>query len=411
MGNLVRCLVALALLACLSTADQCDGRHPVVLIPGILGTVLHADLDLPTREGLPDQCPHHFTDQPIWIDVGQTINYKCFKNYFASSYDRDAGVWKRMEGINFTIPKWGKVFPVDELAPGAVTGKLIPYFHGIIKKLTALGYVDGVNMTGAGFDWKDVPSDEWVARVKDLVETVVANNGGCPAVLIAHSMGCPFSYYFMMKMGEEWVKKNVHMFIPTSPAWMGAVKALDVMIAGLDYNVPLAGKYFAPLLRHIPTVWLLLPWEDAYPNIPLATTPSKTYYFADLVQLLNDGNATDVEGKLKATRGLFEQWGRNYAKPPPVPVRAFVGHGKNTVISFKFKKDIVPHDPEGVWDTPTRIKGDGDGTVPYQSLVYATEKWAKMEGRDVKTFFYDKMGHVPLLRDSDIIDEIIAQFH
>ena len=34
-----------------------------------------------------------------------------------------------------------------------------------------------------------------------------------------------------------------------------------------------------------------------------------------------------------------------------------------------------------------------------------------MEGTDVKTVFYDKMGHGPLLRDSDIIDEIIAQFH
>lgn len=335
---------------------------------------------------------------------------KCFKNYFASSYDPEEGKWKRMEGINFTIPGWGTVFPVDELAPGAVTGKLIPYFHGIIRKLKALGYVDGVNMTGAGFDWKEVPSDEWVERVKDLVETVVANNGGSRAVLIAHSMGCPFTYYFMMKMGADWVEKYVHMFIPTSPAWMGAVKALDVMIAGLDYNVPLAGKYFAPLLRHIPTVWLLLPWEDAYPGIPLATTPSKTYMFADLVDLLNDGNVTDVEGKLKATRGLFEQWGRNYATPPRVPVRAFVGHGKNTVVSFKFKRDIVPHDPEGAWDSPTRIKGDGDGTVPYQSLVYATEKWAKMPGTDVKTFLYDKMGHVPLLRDSDIIDDIIAQF-
>lgn len=106
MGDLFRCIVALAFLACLSTAQTCAGRHPVVLVPGILGTVLHAfvsfshsrtshmigrleikthfflaldhsSLDLPTRENLPDECPHHFTDQPIWIDVGQTINYVC----------------------------------------------------------------------------------------------------------------------------------------------------------------------------------------------------------------------------------------------------------------------------------------------------------------------------------------------
>ena len=42
MSHLFRCLVALALLACMSTAQTCAERHPVVLIPGILGTVLHA---------------------------------------------------------------------------------------------------------------------------------------------------------------------------------------------------------------------------------------------------------------------------------------------------------------------------------------------------------------------------------
>jgi len=403
--NLVFVLCA---LMAISVAQKCKEMYPIVLMPGIMGTVLTATGDFPTTFTLPDECPHKFTDQLIWIDVKQAINYKCFKNYFASDYIPKDDKWKRVDGITFDVPKWGSTYAMDELAPGGATSKLVPYYHKMIEKFKSIGYVDGENLLGAGFDWKDLPTSEWVNKVKALIEGAVKKYGK-KVVLITHSMGCPYSYYFLMQMGQDWVKKYIHMYIPMAPAWMGAVKALDMMLLGVDRDVPIAGKYFAPLIRHIPSIWFLLPWKEAFKNMTLATSPSKVYSFDQLEELLNDGNASYVEGKIGAATRFMKPY-NNYEKAPAVPIRAFVGRGKNTVLGLKFKQDIKPHDPDGVWESVSRVMGDGDGTVPLPSATFATDKWMNQGGNDVKVFTYNDMGHLPIIKDADVIDKVLEQF-
>jgi len=212
-----------------------------------------------------------------------------------------------------------------------------------------------------------------------------------------------------MKKGEEWIKKNIHMYIPMAPAWMGAVKALDVLLNGIDREVPIAGKYFAPLVRHIPGVWFLLPREEAFPNMILATSPSKNYSFGQLKDLLNDGTAGYVDGKIRAAMRFFEKY-KNYDVVPPVPVHAFVGRGEDTVLCLNFKSDIRPHDPDGAWEFLNRTLGDGDGTVPTQSATYVTNKWINEKKGDVQVFTYDKMSHLGIIKDDKVIEDVIGLF-
>jgi len=399
--------VLCALVAiCAGQEAQCKEMHPVMLMPGIMGTVLDANADF--QSGIPSDCPHQFKDQLIWIDIQEVINYKCLKSFFSSDYIPSKKDWQRIPGIEFVVPKWGSTYSVNTLAPGAVTSHLVPYYKNIIEKLESLGYKDGENLLGGGRDWKEMPTDTWVQKIKELIEGAVKKSGS-KAVLMGHSMGGPYSYYFLMKMGNDWVSKYIHMYIPLAPAWMGAVKALDCMLEGLDRDVPIAGKYFAPLMRHIPSLWFLLPQKDAFKNQVLATSPSKTYTFDDLEVLLNDGNASYVEGKLAATQGMFNKVVNYYEQVPNVPVRSFIGYGKNTVKSFKFKEDIKPHDPDGTWESCSRINADGDGTVPIESLLYATDKWKK-KGGDVQVYSFDGMGHLPLIKDSTVIQHIVSLF-
>jgi len=297
---------------------------------------------------------------------------------------------------------------MDELAPNGVTSTLFPYFHKMIEKFKSIGYVDGDNLLGAGFDWKDLPTDEWVNKVKKLIEDAYAKHKE-KIVLITHSMGCPYSYYFLREMGEKWVEKYIHMYIPMAPAWMGAVKALDMMLLGVDRDVPIAGKFFAPLIRHIPSIWFLLPWAEAFKNMTLATSPNKVYSFDQLQELLNDGNASFVEGKIHAATAFMKKY-KHYDKAPNVPIRAYVGRGKNTVLGLQFKSDIKPHDPDGVWESCSRVMGDGDGTVPLESATYATNKWMKQGVKDLKVYTYDDMGHLPIVKDADVIQSVIDQF-
>jgi len=280
----------------------------------------------------------------------------------------------------------------------------------MIETLKSIGYVEGVNLFGAGYDWKNTLSDNYLKELQVLIEKAVKSTGS-KAVLITHSMGCPFSYYFLRRMGDDWVQQNIHMYIPIAPAWMGAVKALDMMLMGLDNSFPIAGKFFAPLMRHIPSIYFLLPKAEAFPNMVVASTPSKNYTFENLADILIDGNITDARDRIYAARWQFDKYCNNYEEPPPVPVRGFVANGKNTVIKLEFAKDFQPHGPDGDWeDVKNRQYEDGDGTVPLRAALYALEKW-KNAGHDVEVqIFVAKDGHVGILKDPELVEKVIEQF-
>jgi len=397
-------------VSCVSAArfGQCEKGHPVFMIPGIFGTVLNMEADIPADVPIPSDCKRKVADHRFWIHALDELHYSCFSTYFGHNYSSAEKKWERVPGVKISVPEWGKTFAVDTLDPSPLAKYAIPYYHNMIKALEKRGYVDGVNMAGGGFLWYEPPSDEWAKQAMELIENLVNKNNGVPAIIVSHSMGAPVSYYLIKYAGDAWVKKYVHKLIYVSPAWLGAVKALDIMFDGFDYFLPIAGKYFAPLARHLPGCWMLLPWGgEAFKNMTLATTPSRKYTFDQLVDLLTAAGAGDVAGKLKATQGVFEKW-NHYSEPPPVPVVSYMGYGKDTVVGITFKNDIKPADPDGEWTHDGRVLGNGDGTVPEESLRYVTDKWASM-GVDVTTHFIKGGEHLDLLRDSSIVDAVVDE--
>jgi len=155
---------------CAAGADTCTHMHPVVLMPGIMGTVLHGTADIPAEKSIQNGCPRKFEDQLMWIDIKEVLHYSCLKEYFSSNFNPDTGKWERLPGIEFSVPRWGSTYAVDDLVPN---GGLIhiSYYKQMIEKFESLGFVDGVNIFGAGFDWKESPSDKWVNDVKNLIES------------------------------------------------------------------------------------------------------------------------------------------------------------------------------------------------------------------------------------------------
>ena len=79
-------------------------------------------------------------------------------------------------------------YAIDELGPNGVTSKLIPYYHKMIAGFKDEGYVDGENLFGAGFDWKELPSDSWVKDVKDLIEGAYKKNNNMKVMLVASTL-------------------------------------------------------------------------------------------------------------------------------------------------------------------------------------------------------------------------------
>jgi len=399
-------LFVLSVIVSICAAGRCNAKHPVILMPGIMGSVIHGSANIPYDVPIPGGCERVFNDELLWVKESMILRYKCLMAYFRYDYDGWNGVWQRPRGVTYSIPKWNSTFAVDDLTPepNGFLGNHIPYYHDMIERFKSIGYVDGDDLFSVGYDWKEAPTEELIQNMKRLFEATYKKHG--KVLFVAHSMGGPYSYYFLRRMGDQWVKKYIYMYVPIAPAWMGAVKAVDMMIGGLDNMFSGIGRFFAPLVRHLPSVWFLLPNATAFKNLVLATSPSRIYSFNDVALLLNDCNASMVEGKMHAAHKFFDSYG-DYRHAPPVPVRQIVGTGSRTVVRLDFRSNVRPHDPDGIWDSFDRSFGDGDSTVPTQSFMYAYNLWQN-KGADVKLSDHRGLSHMDLVQDSKVIDEVVS---
>jgi len=334
------------------------------------------------------------------------LEYPCFYTYMGQNFSAETMKWSLTPGVNLSIPKWGTTYAVDTLDPDAIIKKIaVPYYHDMIEALKKVGYVDGVNVAGGGFHWYQPPNAEWVQRMMALIKDLYEKNGNTPVILVAHSMGAPYSYYLIRSVGDDWMKKYVHKIFYVAPAFMGSVNALNFMFDGFDYKIPIAGKVLAPLSRHVASVWMLLPFADAFKGEIVAYTPHKNYTFDMIPDLLKEIGVPDVDAKLKTTQGILLTF-NNYDRPPPVPTEFILGRGLPTIHALKFKKDIQKCDPDGNWDIDGRENGDGDGTVPAESLKYCFEKWRDM-GAETSVHYIEKGPHVGLIYDQRVIEMVV----
>lgn len=59
-----------------------------------------------------------------------------------------------------------------------------------------------------------------------LIERAVAANGDQPATVVAHSLGCLVSLYFLSRQEPAWLERNVGSLVAISGPWAGAVSGL-----------------------------------------------------------------------------------------------------------------------------------------------------------------------------------------
>ena len=52
-------------------------------------------------------------------------------------------------------------------------------------------------------------------------------------VLIGHSLGCLFTYYFLQTQSQAWKDKYIDSYVSISGPYIGAVKSLKAIISGI----------------------------------------------------------------------------------------------------------------------------------------------------------------------------------
>jgi len=392
----------------------------------------------------------------MWLSAFTVTFLRCMRYYTTSDFKE--GKWIPRQGVKKYVRYSPRTTDIAKISIKKVFADMINFF---IKK----GYKDGETVLGAGYDWTEFPSDEWISSTKETIEKAY-NKEKKKVVLIAHSMGAPCSYYFLKKMNDNdanWVTKYIYKYIPIAPAWAGSPVPLKEMFYAEMLNeflVPgikgMISEYFGMIknknrrrqdycenstieerdgipfylpkfptnaeismwVRHLPGMWILLPWKEAYGDNEVLAINRDTgdrYTFGQLVSFIQlfIKDKTEIPGMLSDSQTRFIKAVNNYEWIPPVPIRIFYGVGVKTPIGISFDNNYEEmdfHDKESIWKNMEAIEStEGDGTVPVQSLSYAGKKWEN--NGDVRTYVRPNgfKEHKDILRDVGVINTIMSE--
>jgi len=110
-----------------------------------------------------------------------------------------------------------------------------------------LGYVKGVNVDAATYDWRLPPShaqerDNYLTKTNERIEKMYTDNLNLPVILFCHSLGCKMGHYFLNHVkenyGQEWIDKYIHTYMPVGAPHMGVSLAVRSVLMGAGLAAP-----------------------------------------------------------------------------------------------------------------------------------------------------------------------------
>ncbi|CAN6286952.1 unnamed protein product [Urochloa humidicola] len=395
-------------------------RHPVILIPGAGGNQLEARL---TEEYKP--CSLACRVWPpvrgrggwfrLWFDPSVLLAplTRCFAERMMLYYDAVADDYRNAPGVETRVSDFGSTSTLRYLDPSLKL--LTGYMNTLASTLEKAGYEEGHDLFGAPYDFRyglagpGHPSEvgsAYLHRLRLLVESACAANGGRPAILVAHSLGGLFALQLLARSPLPWRTAHVARLVTLSAPWGGSVQEMLTFASGNTLGVPFVD---ASLIRDEQrtaesNLWLL-PAPRVFGNTTLVVSRAhdgsgggnRSYSAKNMTQFLRDiGFEEGVEPYRARIRPLVE------ALPEPgVPVTCLVGTGVDTVESLVYGEGGFEEPPEEV------VYGDGDGTVNLASLVGPIKAWSDSPAQVVEVVELPGVSHSGILNDKSALEQII----
>ena len=310
-------------------------RRPVVFVPGFLGTELWRGS---TR---------------IWPNVRDILTTP---EHFA--YTTGDGIEPRG--------------PVGEvvIVPNLVKQEQYDRMGDFLEE--SLGYTRGKDLIEFGYDWRQdnrlsaqrlaQAIDDWQARISDA-------DG--PITLIAHSMGCLVSRWYVEQLGG---KGKVGRLLLIGGPHAGTPKIIPSIVRGRFLPFGLMGERMRKVIGTFPSVYQLLPTYacvNDQANQPIDVLADEAWV------------EEDHRGHLRDARAFRKELGQHTS----VPTVSIFGYGLKTATAIR-----VQRDSDGVWlKADLDTSAHGDETIPESSAV--------LDGSDVHPV---RQTHGSLYVDNDV---------
>lgn len=183
---------------------------PVLLVPGIAGSILQA-------------VDENGNSERVWVRI-IGADYK-FRIKLWSRFDPSTGKTISLDSkTNVVVPedRYG-LYAIDTLDPDMILGtESVYYFHDMITEMIKWGFQEGKTLFGFGYDFRQSNRlEETMKRFAAKLESVYTASGGKRINLISHSMGGLLVKCFM-SLHADVFEKYVKNWIAISAPFQGA---------------------------------------------------------------------------------------------------------------------------------------------------------------------------------------------
>ncbi|EYC31726.1 hypothetical protein Y032_0003g1202 [Ancylostoma ceylanicum] len=345
-------------------ADVGGFSHPVILIPGIGGSQMEANLTGKPHVVNPF-CLRHTTKYfDIWLNLEELlpIAIDCFVHNMMLQTNPENGMVSNMPGVDIRVSGFGTSAGVEfvdksRIAPGM-------YFFLLVENLVKWGFRRDVSILGAPYDYRVAPEElgEYYLRLRKLIEKAYIDALNNRVVVIGHSLGNIIALHLFTRIVDQaWKDKYIKAFVTIGAPWAGSMKALKGYTSGHNFEAP---NFFLPPMKLRPgqrtytSLASLFPtrmaWKD---DEVLATVGSTNYTLADMPQFF-----TRLEYEM-AWKQVQRLGTLDKTLPAPgVRVYCIFGVGLPTTSRLIWTNKSFPH------EQPKEIRDrTGDGTVEERS--------------------------------------------
>jgi hypothetical protein len=236
---------------------------PVLLVPGIAGSILEAVDDAGNKER-------------VWVRILAAEHE--FRDKLWSKFDASTGKTISVNGkTHIVVPedRYG-LYAIDTLDPDMIIGDdTVYYYHDMIVEMIKWGYQEGKTLFGFGYDFRQSNRlSETLDRFSKKLESVYQASGGKKINLVTHSMGGLLVKCFVSLHGDVF-EKYVKSWIAIAAPFQGAPGYINTsllngmsFVEGWESNFFISKWSMQQLLLECPSIYELLAnsnfhWKDA----------------------------------------------------------------------------------------------------------------------------------------------------
>ncbi|XP_002129305.2 lysosomal phospholipase A and acyltransferase-like [Ciona intestinalis] len=366
-------------------------RKPIVMIPGVLGSQLEAKLNKPDVVSI--LCSKNSDWFSLWLNLDGLLPFlvDCWVDNIKMLYNNETKQVRNNYGVQTRVPRFGSTYAFEYLDKDKYAiGSL--YFAPLVDHMTCnLGYTKQKDLFGAPFDWRLSPLQHkiYFKKLGTLIETAYYNNNNTKVVVMGHSMGNMFMYYYLKQKTQAWKDKFIDSFVSISSPYFGSVKSLKALLSGEteghDWVLPKLKLRNA--VRTAPAFTFVLPNPDLWPHnkdtIVVTIKQNFTVFqYKDLFKRIGCEGCWDLWKENGKAIGKFT--------PPKVPVHCVYSSLVPTPEVLMYDEDLFPD------QSPSMVDGDGDGTVNKFSGS-ACLKWKTMQTQPIYDVPMPGNKHVQIL--------------